>query len=119
MKKLTKAFAAATLAASFVVVSATSSEAATVGGKITNMGDVNYAPATWIQYTFDTTPDANSSFGYLYYGVTAGPSVQAFRFRNGCVGKSQYSGSAWPYSGTVIYKMSANYLDLQLRMKCN
>jgi hypothetical protein len=108
---------AVVLALSFVGNSA--AHAATTGGSVTNYGDSNHANSGYMYYTMDTTPDQSSAFSYLYYAQFSPNNTQAFKLRSGCVGKSQYSGSAWPYSGTIVYKLSQNNLDLLITLKCS
>lgn len=107
-------------AVAIVAITGAGSASATSGGRLVNEPESNGV----VYVTNDSTPDQASKFYTLYPGwdadsrIWAGFNVTGFKVPYHCKAKSQYSGSSWPYVGTVVYKYSSNNLVLAITVYC-
>lgn len=98
-----------------IMAAAVPASAATTGGDIDNLSGSAGFITVWQHNGFSKVlyPGYGS---YDYSGFYN--DVQSFRVQSGCKGRSQYSGTAYPYAGGVRYNMSQNNLNLVMYVKC-
>jgi hypothetical protein len=103
------------MAAFMVAITGVSAQAATVGNNV-------YVPPrsmTGVVVRNNANVDGYLARNYsTKYDPTFANKVQGFYFKAGCSGRSQYSGSTYPYKGGVYYPISVNNAYLYIETTC-